>query len=200
MNISEHIQEVNNKFPDVVPLLYSSILEEVTGDVTKEYEQRFELKEVPNGVGKPSEIKQALLFDKPGFSLRIRREKSKGNDPEYSITCKFYKKSDEAETFITSEMFDKLWPETIKATRMEKTRYRYGDWVVDDIRSPKDKVGVVAEIETETEDEDVELPKGFVKEVSEGRNLVKSAEGLLYRFVCGVEKRAVYYEGIREEL
>jgi CYTH domain-containing protein len=144
---------------DLVPK-FLAILEDE--DIQKEYEQRFELKSIPKNVKGASEIKQGLLFDKPGCALRIREEKTKNKEIVYTLTCKFFKKSDEAEVEITKEMFDKLWPETISSKRMEKTRYRFGsDWVIDDIRTPESEKRIVAEIETGKKDQAVELPSEF---------------------------------------
>jgi CYTH domain-containing protein len=145
---------------DLVPKFLTVI--EDQEDVQKEYEQRFKLKSIPKNVKNPAEIKQGLLFDKSGFSLRIREEQSKNKGTIYTLTCKFFKKSDEAETEITKEMFNKLWNETIPSKRMEKTRYCFGsDWVIDDIRTPKSEKGVVAEIETAKNGQKIELPSEF---------------------------------------
>ena len=143
---------------DLVPLALT-LLEDDVPEVHKEYEKRYELKELPDGISSPSKIVQGLLFDKPGFTMRVRREISEDKVITYSLTCKFYKKSDEAEVEITREMFDKLWPETIDDKRMEKTRYKYKKWVVDDITKPEKKI--VAEIELSEEDDDIEIPKVF---------------------------------------
>lgn len=141
-----------------VPLTISVLMEE-EGELAKEYEQRWKLKKLPDGCKSPSEIKQGKLFDKPGFNMRIRQETTEGKDPVYSMTLKFYEKSDEAEVTITKEMFDKLWPETIADQRMEKTRWRHGDWEIDEIRSPKERAGwIVAEIETAKKDKKIEPP------------------------------------------
>ena len=147
---------------DLIPRVMEVILEdETTGNVEKEYETRVDLDNLPDKMTDPSKIKQGLLFEKPGFSLRIRKETGEDEDPFYTMTCKFYRKSDEAEVEITKEMYDRLWPETISGTQMDKTRYKFGKWVVDDIRTPQSKKGIVAELETETEDEEVDIPEQF---------------------------------------
>lgn len=145
---------------DLVPLALSVMEQDEPEPVQKEYEQRIDLKQVPDGANNPSKIRQGLLFDKPGFNLRIRKETKDGNDT-YTLTCKFYKKSDESEVEITKDMFERLWPETLKPSRMNKTRYQYEDWVVDDIHEPASKNGIVAEIETETQDQQVDIPDEF---------------------------------------
>jgi CYTH domain-containing protein len=141
---------------DVVPLAMAAVME-ADGNVEKEYEKRWKLKELPKGVKEPSEIKQGKLIDKPGFSMRIREEK-KGSKATYTLTLKFYSKSDEAEMEISKEMFDKLWPEVLDEFKMEKTRYRLGRWEIDDIRTPAKMKGIVAEIELKSEKEKVNMP------------------------------------------
>jgi CYTH domain-containing protein len=130
------------------------------GEVHKEYEKRIKLKSMPDGCHDMVKIKQGLLIDKPGVQLRVRELKDDGNIT-YTMTCKFFKKSDESEVEITKDMFNKLWPEVVKGSEMEKDRWKYEDWVIDDISVPEDKKGIVAEIETETETEDVDTPKEF---------------------------------------
>lgn len=165
---SEHVMQKDDVIKlvsmiseDLVPLAIVAMEDEGEGDIKKEYEQRVKLKSLPDGIAEPSEIKQGLLFDKPGFSLRIRCETPEDGEPYYTMTCKFYKKSDEAEVEITPEMYERLWKETIPEKRMLKTRYNFGDWVVDDISEPESEKGIVAEIETDEEDEEVEIPDAF---------------------------------------
>lgn len=147
----------------LVPQVLGLLLEDdkAEGGVEKEFEQRWKLRKVPEGAKNPSKIRQGLLFEKPGFYLRIREETPEGGESKYTMTCKFFKTNDEAEVDITSEMFGKLWPETEKGKQMIKTRYRIGPWEIDDIESPPEKAGVVAELETDTKGEKVEPPENF---------------------------------------
>jgi hypothetical protein len=156
------ITVLSDIYPRVVTEILAALTEEDThGETNKEYEQRYELKELPDGLTDGSEIKQGLLFDKPGFSLRIRQEKTPKGNIEYTLTCKAFQRSDEAEVEITKTMYDKLWPETLPSKRMEKTRYKHNKWVIDDIKTPKDQAGIVAEIETDTPNSKITPPDEF---------------------------------------
>lgn len=134
--------------------------ERTSAETQKEYEQRWELKTLPDGLDDPSEIEQGFLFQKPSYNLRVRKEKPHGGEPVFTMTCKFLKKSDEAEVEITKEMFERLWQEVEPDTKMRKTRWRYeGGWVVDEVLEPAKKKGIFAEMETETKDEEVDVPE-----------------------------------------
>lgn len=130
------------------------------GETEKEFEQRWDLKSVPEKAHSPSEIQQGLLIEKDDCNLRVRKESKDGKD-FYTMTCKYYVKNDEAEVEITKEMFDRLWQEIPEASRMEKTRWRFGDWEIDDIRTPAKMKGVRAELETAKKDQKIEVPKEF---------------------------------------
>ncbi len=134
-----------------------SIMMEDEGELAKEFEQRWKLKTLPKGCKNPSHIKQGLLYEKPGFYMRIRKE-TKNDKSIYTLTLKFFEKSDESEVEITQEMFEKLWPDVDKTKIMEKTRYRHGDWEIDDITAPENKIGIVAEIETSKKNQKIEKP------------------------------------------
>ena len=119
--------------------------------LAKEYEARYDLKEVPQAIRDSAqaviEIKQGTVASSADGTVmvRVRMSSDGGQAPEYTMTAKCYPTSDEAETEISKDIFDGFYPSL--ARREEKVRYRWNGWDIDEI-SGGDRAGkVVAEFE-----------------------------------------------------
>lgn len=129
-------------------------------ELAKEHERRWVLNSLPSGASKPSQIKQGMIAEIDGEAyVRIREQ-----DGKYSMTGKYFPLHHEAETDISKEMFEALWP-TVKKPQV-KTRYQYKstddhEWVIDEMEDGK----IVAECETDRKNAKIEVPEEFdVKE------------------------------------
>lgn len=128
--------------------------------VRREREKRVDLITLPNECGelKPLKIKQGFLREvrkdnQPYCDLRIREVDGK----KYSMTMKFRPDNQEAETAITKEMFQTMWPAA--RSKQEKERYIMDKWIVDRFKDGR----VVAEFEYTDGNTAAHLPKGFQK-------------------------------------
>lgn len=126
-------------------------------DLGLEIEHRFPLKSLPSGAHDPEIIKQGMLSEVEGAYVRIREQNEK-----YSMTAKYFPKSQEAETEISKEMFYALWPQTFK--KQVKTRYKYNnndshEWIID----VKEDGSIIAEVELDVKSDSpyYEIPKEF---------------------------------------
>lgn len=132
-----------------------------TAGLAKEYEARFDLTEVPDAVKDSAssviDIRQGTVASSEDRTVmvRVRSSSERGKGTEYTMTAKCYPTSDEAETEISKDIFDGLYP---SLSRKEvKTRYVWNGWDIDDI-SEGDRAGkVVAEFEHDGSSE-VEVP------------------------------------------
>ena len=126
----------------------SNTLEKLSA-VQEEKELRIPLEELPPEVEESSKskvIEQGFISKVDACDVRIRSCEDK-----YTMTAKFRPLNQEAETEITKEMFDALWPAT--TDKMKKTRYDYKGWEIDVLEDGR----IIAEYEY-TKETTVDLP------------------------------------------
>ncbi len=124
-------------------------------ELGKEHEKRYELEELPSNAGKGVRIRQGMLADGERGYARIREQGKK-----YTSTLKFFPKNHEAETEISKEIFDALWPKTTR--KQTKMRHKIhtadnNDWIVDVFEDGK----IVAEVELPRSNGKVHIPMQF---------------------------------------
>lgn len=125
-------------------------------DLGKEYERRWELNSLPDNPGKASKIKQGMISEVEGKAyIRIREQ-----DGKYTMTAKYFPQQQEAETEISKEIFETLWPTVTKP--QVKTRYAFKskddhDWVIDEMEDGS----IIAECETKRKNGKIEVPEEF---------------------------------------
>jgi hypothetical protein len=125
-----------------------------------EDELRIPLDELPNEIIdediEGSQIRQGFLIEiKDGGGQALLDIRVRERDGKYTMTCKYRPENQEAETEITQEMFDTLWPLT--QSQQHKTRYTYKGWEIDDIQDE----GIFAEYEFEDKETKASLPRGW---------------------------------------
>jgi len=147
-SIADKIQENGfEKYAERVDAVSNTL--SVLAAVEQEKELRLPLMELPPEVsksGKGKKIIQGFIIEVPGCDVRIRKV-----DEDYTMTAKYRPLSQEAETNITKEIFDALWPSISR--KQSKTRYEYKGWEIDVM----DTGEVVAEFEYSKE-KTVDLP------------------------------------------
>lgn len=128
-------------------------------ELAHEFERRFELAELPEGAENPKEILQGYLARNDDAMIRIRK-----HGDQYSMTAKYFEEKHEAETEISKEIFDALWPETFKQQKKIRYEYSNGDkheWCIDVIKEGGEAGKIVAEVETKSPDSPVDIPDHF---------------------------------------
>jgi hypothetical protein len=127
-----------------------------------EREKRLTLKQLPPECAslRPVRIQQGFIKEvkmenRPHCDVRIRR-KGEGRG-HFSMTAKFRPLKHEAETKISEEIWESLWPRA--TSRQIKDRYTLENgWTIDLIK-PEGRV--VAEYHMKEGQKDVEIPKTF---------------------------------------
>jgi CYTH domain-containing protein len=128
-------------------------------ELAHEFERRFELAELPEGAENPQEIIQGYLARNDDGMIRIRKQ-----EDSYTMTAKYFEGEHEAETEISKEIFEALWPETFKHQKKIRYEYKNGDdheWCIDVIEEGGEAGKIVAEVETKTPDSPVDIPEHF---------------------------------------
>lgn len=133
-----------------------------------EIERRFLLKSIPEGVIKFSEITQGYLSTDSERTIRIRIEESMSGDIAY-ITIKTNVADaefsrNEFEYSIPIENAKELVTACIQPL-INKTRYSFGRWEIDVFHGNFNGL-IIAEIEFESEDEQIELPTWADNEIT----------------------------------
>lgn len=126
-----------------------------TAELEKEHERRWDLNSLPEGLGEPSTIRQGMMCEGEDGYARIREQ-----DGKYTMTAKYFPSHDEAETEISKEIFETLWPHVEKKQTKKRYKYNAGDdheWVIDQM----DDGSIVAEVETSRKNGKVEVPEEF---------------------------------------
>ena len=124
-------------------------------ELAKEHERRWDLKSLPKGIGKASTIKQGMMCEGKDGYARIREQ-----DGKYAMTAKHFPSHDEAETEISKEIFDTLWPKVKKSQTKKRYKFKSADdhdWIIDEMEDGK----IVAEVETGRKNSAVTVPEEF---------------------------------------
>lgn len=124
-------------------------------ELEKEHERRWDLNSLPEGLGEPSIIKQGMIAEGEDGYARIREQ-----DGKYTMTAKHFPSHDEAETEISKEIFETLWPSVDKQQVKKRYTYHAGDdhdWIIDEL----DDGSIVAEVETSRKNGAVTVPEEF---------------------------------------
>lgn len=128
---------------------------QITAELEKEHERRWDLNKLPEGLGEPSVIKQGMLAEGEDGYARIREQ-----DGKYTMTAKYFPNHDEAETEISKEIFETLWPVVTKGQTKKRYNWKSKDgheWVIDEMEDGK----IVAEVETSRKNGKVVVPEEF---------------------------------------
>jgi len=128
---------------------------EKKADMGKEHERRYILNALPPSAKKGSKIKQGIMVKSQKGYSRIREQ-----DGKYTMTAKYFPLHHEAETEISKEIFDTLWPKV--QDQQIKTRYKIStpdknEWIVDEFEDGK----VIAEVEMPRKNGKVSIPDDF---------------------------------------
>lgn len=134
----------------------------------KEIERRFLLDKIPEGAIKFSEISQGYLSTDSERTVRIRLEESRGGNIAY-ITIKTNVADskfsrNEYEYSVPSEHATELLSACIQPV-IKKTRYSLGRWEIDEFHDCFDGL-IIAELELDSEDEQVDLPEWASDEIT----------------------------------